>query len=86
MNPFVIIALSDFDEDAKSLCRSMDYEVALISGARILELAAKKDMLPDEQVAQERAEMEMKASIVTFDRLKKSALNKRKRSGISRAV
>ncbi len=74
----VFVSLSEFHEDVKSLCKSMNQNVALINGIRILKIASEKDMLPDENEAQKRAENEMKETILTIDKIKKTALQKTK--------
>jgi hypothetical protein len=74
----VFISLSEFHDDVKAISKNLDQSVVLIDGARILKVAAKKNMLPDEEVAQLRAENEMKDSILTLDKIKTSALNRTK--------
>jgi len=76
--PIVIISLSDFNEETKTLCKSMKQEISLISGKQLLELARKKNMLPDEETAERRAEEEMRDTILTIDALKKTVLDKTK--------
>lgn len=76
--PLVFVSLSEFHEDVKSLCKSMQFNVALINGTRLLKIAAEQNMLPDENEAQQRAENEMKETIVTIDKIKKTALQKTK--------
>ncbi|MPN63249.1 hypothetical protein SDC9_211006 [bioreactor metagenome] len=41
-------------------------------------MAAEKEMLPDEEIAQEKARREMSESIITMDKLKQHAFNKTK--------
>ncbi len=76
--PLVFVSLSDFHEDVKSLCKSMEQNVALINGTRLLKIAAENDMLPDENEAQQRAENEMKQTILTLDKIKRTAIQKTK--------
>lgn len=76
--PIAFVSLSNFNENARALCQSMDFEVTMIPGKRVLELATQKKMLPDEEVAEERAENEMNASLITFEKIKQLALNKTK--------
>lgn len=76
--PLVIVALSEYHEDVKTICAAAKRCVTLVPGSGVLKLAAQKDMLPDEEAAQQRAENEMKESLLTFEMLKSSALNKAK--------
>ncbi len=76
--PLILISLSDFSAEAKMLCAGAQCDVTYISGLSILELAAKKEMLPDEEAAALRAEKEMNASIVTLDKVKESTLSRAK--------
>lgn len=72
------VALSDFSKPVKSLCQNTMQNVNLISGADVLTLAAKADMLPDEEEAQQKAEDEMSQTVITFSKLKESALSRKK--------
>ncbi len=76
--PLVFISLSEFQDDVKTICKSMEQNVALIDGARILKMAAEKNMLPNEQVAEQRAENEMKETILTLEKIKRTAFQKTK--------
>ncbi len=74
--PIILISLSDFCENIKMLGVSRD--IKLVTGGDILKLAANKNMLPDEQEAEQRAKYEMSASILTLEKLKESTLSKTK--------
>jgi hypothetical protein len=71
-----IVSLSDFAEDAKIFAKSVSAE--LISGGEVLRIACDKGLLPDEKSAEQRAKQEMEAAAVSFERVKRSALNKTK--------
>jgi ABC-type multidrug transport system fused ATPase/permease subunit len=71
-----IVSLSDFNEAAKTFAAGQG--IKLISGQSVLKAASDKDMLPDEEVAQEKARREMSDTIISLDRLKQSAFNKTK--------
>lgn len=76
-NPdIIIISLSDFNEAAKTFC--LRQNIQLISGKSILKAAAEKDMLPNEETAQQKARTEMSETIVTIDKLKRTAFSKNK--------
>ena len=72
----VVISLGDFNEAAKTFFSGQ--KIKLISGKMILKAAAQKDMLPDEDTAQQKAHYEMRETIVTIDKLKGSAFSKSK--------
>jgi hypothetical protein len=72
----VIVALGEFSESAKTF--SSGQNISLVTGKSVLRMAAERDMLPDEETAQEKARREMRESIVTLDRLKQHAFNKTK--------
>lgn len=74
--PLILISLSEFDENAQKLCESMSEGITLISGSHILKLAEKHDMLPDEEAAEQRANNEMNASILTFEKVKQATMSK----------
>ncbi len=77
----IILSLSEFSEDAKKMCRSLPIEIELVGGEKILKLAEKASLLPDEQAAEKSAEEEMRETIVTLETLRKSALSKVKVKG-----
>lgn len=72
------VSLSDFSEPMKALCQNATQSIKLISGADVLTLAANADMMPDEEVAQQKAEEEMSQTVITFSKLKESALSRKK--------
>lgn len=74
--PLILISLSEFEEYAQKLCESMSEDMTLIPGSHILKLAAQHDMLPDEEAAEERANNEMNASILTFEKVKQATMSK----------
>lgn len=74
--PTVIVSLSDFNEAARTFCAGQD--IKLVSGKKILQAAASKGMLPDEEAAQDKARKEMSETIITLDKLKSSAFSKTK--------
>lgn len=74
--PLIIISLSEFSENAQKLCEGMTESITLIPGSFVLKLAAKNDMLPNEEEAEQRAKNEMNASILTFEKIKQSTLSK----------
>jgi len=77
----IIAALSGFSDDAKKMCAALPCEIKLIDGKKILELAKKKELLPDEREAERDAEKEMNASLVTFEAVRKNALSRAKIRG-----
>lgn len=76
--PLILISLSEFSENARKLCESMVEDITLIPGSSVLKLAAKHDMLPNEEDAEQRAKNEMNASILTLEEIKQSTLSKAK--------
>lgn len=76
--PVTFLSLAEFKIDVISLCRSLEQDIILISGKKVLELAEKLNMLPDEKTAQKKAENELEESLISFDKLKQSALNRTK--------
>jgi hypothetical protein len=72
----IIISLSEFEKSARTFCTGND--IKLITGEQVLQQAAKKNMLPDEEAAQERAKNEMRNAIITLDALKKAAFSRTK--------
>ncbi|MDD5017473.1 MAG: hypothetical protein PHO15_05170 [Eubacteriales bacterium] len=76
-----IVSLSDFSDDAKKLCISLPAEIHLVPGKDVLILANKLGMMPDEETAKEKAEKEMNETIITFEKLKKSAFGRTKVKG-----
>lgn len=74
----MLFALSDFSEDAKKMCGSRSGDINLIDGKKVLRLAENRGLMPDEKEAEQNAEEEMKASILTFENLRKNALGKAK--------
>lgn len=77
----ILVSLSDMEDEAHKMCKRMPCEMVLVCGDAVLDLAAKKEMLPDEQSAMEKAEKEMKETIVTLKQVKKHALSKVKIKG-----
>ncbi len=71
-----IVSLSDFSTDAISFAQNVTAK--LISGKDVLQLAGKKGMLPDLKKAEQRAKQEMEAAALSFERVKRTALNKTK--------
>ena len=71
-----IVSLSEYSESVKTFCSGQN--IMLISGKSILKAAAEKGMLPNEEIAQQRAQTEMRETIVTVDKLKSSAFSKNK--------
>ena len=74
----IIIALSSFNKDAKSFSSALGDTVTLIDGERVLSIAEKKSLLPDEKRAWEKAAAEMKATVVTMSNVKKTVLGRTK--------
>ena len=74
-----IVALSDFSQSAKSLCK--DFDVTIINGDMVLSLASDAGMMPDEQTAQKKAEDEMSENVLTLSKIKNAALAKTKIRG-----
>ena len=77
----VIVSLSEFDDEAKMLCRNLQCDIELISGKKVLSIADKLDMLPDEETAKEKAEHEMNDAIITMNKVKKNAFSRTKVKG-----
>ncbi len=73
-----IVSLSEFSDSVKTLCKYERQNVKLICGEEVLELAAKTDMMPNEQTAQKKAEEEMKNNIITISKIKSAALSRTK--------
>lgn len=71
-----IVSLSDFSTDAKIFADSVS--AVLIPGGEILCIARKMELLPDEKIAEQRAKQEMDSAAISFERVKRSALNKTK--------
>ncbi len=71
-----IVSLSDFSADAKIFAGNVS--AVLISGREILCIARKMELLPDEKIAEQRAKQEMDSAAISFERVKRSALNKTK--------
>ena len=74
----MIAALSGFSDDAKKMCAALPSEIKFIDGKEILELAKKKELLPDEREAERDAEKEMNASLVTFETVRKNGQGENK--------
>jgi|GEM_PF-1376729 len=74
----ILVSLSAFTENAKRLCESMTEDIALIPGSEVLKLAAKHNMLPDEEEAEQRSKNEMNASLITLEKIKQTTLSKTK--------
>ena len=72
----VILSLSAFTGDAVKFAENAG--ITLISGKDVLRLAGEKDMLPDEHSAEERAKQEMEDTIVSMERVKRSAFSRTK--------
>jgi hypothetical protein len=72
----VIVSLGEYSDAAKTFGSSLG--IRLVSGKMVLKMAAEKDMLPDEEAAQEKARREMSESIITLDKLKQHAFDKTK--------
>lgn len=77
----LILSLSEFSRDAKTMCKSLPYGVELLGGKSILSLAEKADMLSGEEEAEKHAEKEMKDTIKTLEDVKSSAFSKAKIKG-----
>lgn len=77
----LILSLSDFEDDAKTMCEKLPCQIELVPGGKILLIAKNKNMLPDEESAKERAEKEMNDAIITLKKIKKTAFNKVKIKG-----
>ena len=76
-----ILSLSKFSDEAKKLCSNLPVAIELISGDKVLRIAGEKEMLPDEESAQENAKKEMNDTIVTFEKVKKYAFSRVKIKG-----
>ncbi len=76
--PIMLVSLSSYDEEVKTMCKHLDNRIELIDGAGLLKMAAENGMLPDEKAAELRAENEMKETILTFEKIKKTALGQTK--------
>ncbi len=74
----LFLSLSEFSDNAQKLCDGIDREITLISGADVLKLAAKHNMLPDEEEAEQRSQREMNTSILTLERIRQTTLSKKK--------
>jgi hypothetical protein len=74
--PLVLVSLSEFSENASQLCKSMNADIELIPGSQVLKLALQHHMLPDEAEAEQRAQSEMNASLLTLEKIKQSTLSK----------
>jgi len=72
----VIVSLGEFSEAAKTF--GIGQQIRFIPGKSVLKMASERDMLPDEDAAQEKARREMRDSIITFDKLKQHAFSKTK--------
>jgi hypothetical protein len=71
-----VISLSDFTVDAAVFAKSVS--AVLIPGSEVLLIACDKGLLPDEKSAEQRAKKEIEAAAVSFERVKRTALNKTK--------
>lgn len=69
-----IVSLSEFTDSVKTLCKYERHDVTLINGQEVLALAAKADMMPNEQTAQRKAEEEMNDNIITISKITEAAL------------
>jgi hypothetical protein len=76
----IIISLSDFSAESINMCASLP-GVTLSSGKKVLRMAEEKGLLPDEKEAGEKAEKEMKETLVTFEKIRKNALSGTKIKG-----
>jgi len=72
----IIVSLGEYSDAAKTFGSSLG--MRLVSGQTVLKMAAEKDMLPDEEAAQEKARREMSETIITLDKLKQHAFDKTK--------
>ncbi len=72
----IMISLSAFTEDAAKFAENAG--IKLVPGKEVLRIAGEKDMLPDEHSAEEQARQEMEDTIVSMERVKRSAFSKTK--------
>ncbi len=71
-----VVSLSEFDADAKKFAEGVG--LILVSGRDVLRIAQEKSMLPDEDSAEERAKQEMEETIISMERIKRSAFSRTK--------
>lgn len=76
-----VISLSEFSADALKICSSLPIKADTVGGKKILEMADKKGMLPNEEEARENALKEMNETAVTLEDVKGAALAKTKIKG-----
>lgn len=76
-----ILSLSEFSADAIKMCCALPVKVDTVGGKKILEMAEKAGMLPDEDEAQANAVREMNETAITFEDAKNAALAKTKVKG-----
>jgi len=74
----IFVSLSDFTDAVKTLCKHKDTQAELVDGELLLSMAEKAGVMPDEKMAQQKAEEEMHETVLTYTKLKESALCKRK--------
>lgn len=72
----IVVSLGEFSDAAKTFGSSLG--MRLVSGQTVLKMAAEKDMLPDEDAAQEKARREMNETVITLGKLKQHAFDKTK--------
>jgi len=72
---FILLSLAEFGNEAKTMLSAAPKNVEIIGGKRLLEIAEEKGMLPDEAEAEENAQKEMNATIVTLEKVKESAFS-----------
>ena len=72
----IIVSLASYSKEATTFSAALDNPVTLISGDDVLKLAEKKNMLPDDEAANEKVNKEMSDTVVTIKKIKKAALNR----------
>lgn len=77
----MIVSLSEFSSDATKMCCALPVKVDTVGGKKILEMAEKKGMLPDEEEAETNAAKEMNETVVTLEDAKNAAFGKTKVKG-----
>ncbi len=75
-----IVSLSEFSADAVKMCAVLN-KIIIIDGKKILEMAEKAGMLPDEEEARANALKEMSETAVTLEDARNAALGKTKIKG-----
>lgn len=74
----VIMSLSEFSAEAINMCSILPVKVYTVGGKKILDLAEKANMLPDEEEAEQNAVKEMNEAVVTLEEVKNAAFGKTK--------